>query len=362
MDDCPTKRGAKLNIEALKTLFFHNTVGDYLLSLGIAAFGALAIKIAHRVVLARVEAWAKKTATELDDFIVDQLERNLLPLLYYGVLQVSLTHLTLLPWVTKALNFLGISLLTFFSIRFLAALSEYALQQYWAVRQAPFAAFPRAISSLIKGSLWGFGILFLLDNLGFRISTVVAGLGIGGVAVALASQAVLGDLFCYFIILFDRPFDLGDFLIVDEYLGTVEYIGIKSTRLRSLTGEQLVFSNRDLTNSRLRNYKRMQERRAIFQFGVIYETPLAKLTQIPTMVQEIISSLPGTRFDRAHLKSFGPSSLDFEVVYYVLNADYNSYMDFQQQINLKLIERFAKENIDFAYPTQLLYLKQETVS
>jgi small-conductance mechanosensitive channel len=207
--------------------------------------------------------------------------------------------------------------------------------------------------------IWGMAIIFLLDNLGFKISTVVAGLGIGGVAVALASQAVLKDLFSYFTILLDHPFEVGDFLILDQYMGVVEYIGIKTTRLRSLGGEQIIISNADLTDSRVRNYKRMDRRRVLFQVGVTYQTGMDELKEIPQIAKSVIEGIEETSFDRAHFASYGDFSLIFEIVYYVLDRDYNKYMDIQQEINLKLNEEFGKRGIEFAYPTQTLFLQKE---
>ncbi|MEE9594372.1 MAG: mechanosensitive ion channel family protein, partial [Candidatus Hydrothermarchaeales archaeon] len=216
----------------------------------------------------------------------------------------------------------------------------------------------KAIRPVIKVFIWGFGVIFLLDNLGFEISTVVAGLGIGGIAVALAAQAVLGDLFSYFAIMIDRPFEIGDFIIVGDYLGTVEHVGIKTTRIRSLGGEQLVFSNTDLTNSRVRNYKRMEKRRVLFTMGVTYQTSHEKLKEIPTVIRDIIENISDTVFDRAHFSSYGDFSLVFEVAYYVASGDYKKYMDIQQEINLKIKEEFEKRGIEFAYPTQTVYLNK----
>ncbi|MCK4428221.1 MAG: mechanosensitive ion channel family protein, partial [candidate division Zixibacteria bacterium] len=193
---------------------------------------------------------------------------------------------------------------------------------------------------------------------GFKISTVIAGLGIGGIAVALAAQAILGDLFSYFSILFDRPFEVGDFIILDDYLGTIEHIGIKTTRVRSLGGEQLVFSNADLTNSRLRNYKRMAKRRVVFKLGVTYQTTLEQVKEIPTIIKNIIQNITDTVFDRAHFSSYGDFSLVFETVYYVLSRDYNKYMNIQQEINFAIKEEFEKRGIEFAYPTQTLFLEK----
>lgn len=184
---------------------------------------------------------------------------------------------------------------------------------------------------------------------------VIASLGIGGVAIALASQGVLQDLFSYFSILLDRPFELGDFIIVGDYLGTVEYVGIKTTRLRSISGEEIIIANTDLTGSRIRNFKRMGQRRIVFKFGVVYETSSEQLAKIPIFIEEIINSTENVTCDRVHFFSYGEYSLDFEAVYFVNTNDYAIYMDAQQHINLKIKAECDKRNIEFAYPTQVNY-------
>lgn len=200
-------------------------------------------------------------------------------------------------------------------------------------------------------------LLLILRSLGQDITAVVAGLGIGGVAVAFALQNILGDIFCSVAILLDKPFVVGDFIVVGEQKGVVEHIGIKTTRMRSLSGEQIIFSNADLIGSRIQNFKRMQERRVGFEFGVVYETPREKLAMIPGMVKEIIEQCDNARFDRSHFARFGDFSLDFETIYYVHSPDFTIYMDIQQQINLELFRRFAEEGISFAYPTRELVLR-----
>jgi small-conductance mechanosensitive channel len=203
-------------------------------------------------------------------------------------------------------------------------------------------------------AVWAMVLLLTLDNLGVDITALVAGLGIGGIAVALALQNVLGDLLASLSIALDQPFVIGDFVIVGEHMGTVEYIGIKSTRLRSLTGEQIVMSNADLLASRLRNYGRMYERRVVFTLGVTYETPRDKLLRIAPRLREIVEAQEGVRFDRAHFAKYGPYSLDFEVVYHVQSPDFGSYMDAQQAINFRIHEAFETLGVEFAYPTQTL--------
>lgn len=206
----------------------------------------------------------------------------------------------------------------------------------------------------VRVGIWTVVVLFILDQLGFNITALVAGLGIGGVAIALAVQNILGDLFASLSIVLDRPFVVGDFIVVDDLLGTVERVGIKTTRLRSLGGEMLVFSNSDLLKSRIRNFKQMSQRRVLFTVGVTYETPAEQVRAITGMLREAIEAQRRTRFDRAHFKEYGDSALVFEAVYYVLDADYNFYMDTQEAINLAILARFAGEGIDFAYPTRTL--------
>jgi small-conductance mechanosensitive channel len=204
-----------------------------------------------------------------------------------------------------------------------------------------------------------FALVFVaaLDNVpGVDVTTLVTGLGIGGIAVALAVQNILSDLFASLSITLDKPFVLGDFIIVDDLLGTVEHIGLKTTRIRSLSGEQLIFSNNDLLKSRIHNYKRMAERRVPFTVGVTYQTPPEKLRKVPELFKKLLEQFDDVHFDRAHFKSYGDYSLNFEFVYYVHTSDYNRYMDIQQALNLGLYEGFAAEGIEFAYPTQTLYM------
>ena len=199
--------------------------------------------------------------------------------------------------------------------------------------------------------VWVVALLMLLANLGVKIMPLVAGLGVGGVAIALAVQNVLGDLFASLSIALDKPFKIGDFLVVGEEKGTVEQIGIKSTRLRSLSGEMIVMSNGDLLKSRVRNYGLLYERRASFTIGIVYETPRELIQQVPGLIEEAIRAQPKTRFDRSHFRNFGDSALIYEAVYFVLDSEYNTYMDIQQAINLRLVKEFAERRIEFAYPT-----------
>ncbi len=344
----------------LHQTLFGNRILDYLICLAIFVVGFFIVRILRAIVFKRLEKWAEKTSITLDDFLIVIVEKTLLPLLYFGVFYFGLRSLTLHPNFDRTIEVLGVLLLTVLGVRFLVGIVEYTIKDYW-LKKHPHAARVETIKGIlpaIKVVIWGLALVFLLDNLGLRISTVIAGLGIGGVAIALASQAILKDLFSYFSILMDRPFEVGDFLILGDYLGTVEHIGIKTTRLRSLSGEQIVISNTDLTDSRVRNYKRMGKRRVLFRLGVTYQTSLEHLKEIPTVIKSVIEGIEETAYDRAHFASYGDFSLIFETVYYVLDRDYNKYMNIQQEINFAINEEFAKRGIEFAYPTQTLFLSQ----
>lgn len=336
---------------------FGNSLLKYTLVLAAILAGLLAVKIVQSIVVNRLKAWSGRTATTIDDFMVGVLEKTGVPLLSFAVFYLALRSLALNPAVHKALAALGAVLLTFYGVRFLLQLLDYGVTEHW-VRKRNDPSLEHGVRGLLPFArflVWGLGFIFLLDNLGVKVSTAITGLGIGGVAVALAAQSVLGDLFSYIAILFDKPFAIGDFIVVDDAMGTVEHIGVKTTRLRSLGGEQLVFSNANLTGSRIRNYQRMNKRRVVFTLGVTYETSLEKLKEIPALIKETVTGVQGTVFDRAHFAAYADSSLNFETVYYVLTADYNAYMDIQQAINFRIKEEFDRRGIGFAYPTRTVY-------
>ncbi len=344
--------------EILQREFLQNAVADYLLAIGIFVLGVIAVNIVRAVVLSQLKRWAARTTTRLDEALLRIVERAMVPLIYLGVFYIGVGNLVLHPIVDRALNSVVIITATMLGIRLVVALVEYAIRVYWITRQDT-PNLEQSLSALIpaiRAVVWALGIVFLLDNLGFDISAVIAGLGIGGVAVALASQGLLQDLFSYFSIVLDRPFEIGDFIIVGDFIGTVDHVGIKTTRLQSLGGEELIVANTDLTNSRIRNFKRMAQRRIAFQIGVTYETGLPVLEEIPTIIGRIVEQTEHVRFDRAHFLSYGDFSLNFEIVYFVTSSDYTQYMDAQQHINLEMKQAFEERGIEFAYPTQVTYL------
>jgi small-conductance mechanosensitive channel len=345
----------------LEEIYYGNSLYDWLIAVVVMVALVLSLQFAKRLLIRRLTMLAGKTTMRFDDFIVDILRHTHYLFLFILALYLGLQYLELPPKPARFItHFAIIALLVQVALwgnRGIALwLSDYLKKHKES--DAASATTMGVMGFITRVVLWSVLVLMILDNLGFNITALVASLGVGGIAVALAVQNILGDIFASLSIALDKPFVIGDFIIVEDILGTVEYIGLKTTRLRSLGGEQIVFSNAELLKSRIRNYKRMFERRIVFGFGVVYQTPHEKLVRIPGMVREIIEMQEKTRFDRAHFKDYGDSSLNFEVVYYVMHPDYNLYMDIQQAINLALFQKFAQESIDFAYPTRTIYVNR----
>jgi small-conductance mechanosensitive channel len=334
-----------------ESLAFLTAIPTYLIAAIGVASGILLVRLLEKRLIARWKKAAVASPGTLDDMVVDVLDRALLPLVYYGVIALGLLYLELPAWVGRTIKFIGLALVAFYGARVATTVISHA------VNRAPSGGTSdirrvRVAVPIVQVAVWGLAFIFLLDNLGVQIGAVVAGLGIGGIAVALGAQAILGDLFSYVAIVFDRPFSIGDFIVVDTFMGTVEHIGIKTTRVRSVTGELIVFGNSNLVGARIRNFRSLYRRRVVFSFGVAYHTPIPTIEKIPTVVREILASLPSITVDRIHFHAFGPSSLDFEVVYFVDNPDYNLYMDLQQSMNLELKRRFEQMGIEFAAPAR----------
>jgi small-conductance mechanosensitive channel len=337
---------------------YQNRVADYLLFLVVLLAGIVIVTIFKRVVLRRLKRWSQTTAWNIDEFIVDILRNMVVPIAYYGVFFLATKNLVIPRVLERVIEVAGMVLVSFLAAQALIAVAKFAIRTYveTAEKGSSRERALKGFMTLVRVVVWGLATVVLLDNLGFRINTVIAGLGIGGIAVALAAQNILGDLFAYFTIMFDKPFEIGDFIIVGDYMGVVNYLGVKTTRIGSLGGEQIVMSNKDLTDSRVRNYKRMEKRRVLFRLGVTYQTSYEKLKEIPGIIREVIEGVEDTAFDRAHFSSYGDFSLVFEIVYYVMGNDYTKYMNIQQEINLGIHVEFEKRKIEFAYPTQTLFL------
>ncbi len=338
--------------------FAGNSLKSYFLALAIFAGCLVVFRFFQHWLLKKIENLAKKTKTDIDDTFIQIIQSVRPP--FYGFLSfwVAVRFIYLNSFLRQAIDAVLVIWVTALIINAVQVLINYIAGKKIKTDDASSRAMVNLLSLLAKIILWTFGLLLILSNIGVNISSLIAGLGIGGVAVALALQNILGDLFSSFAIFFDKPFVPGDFIIVGEDMGTVEKIGIKTTRLRALTGQQVIIANKELTTARVHNYKRMSQRRIVFSLGVTYETPLAKLKQIPQMVKDILAPINQVRLDRAHFKAFGDSALIFEIVYYVDSPDYNVYMDVQQEINFKIKAEFEAAGIEMAYPTQTIHLVQ----
>jgi small-conductance mechanosensitive channel len=339
-------------------IYFGNTLLNWFIAFGIVVVSWMLLRIGRLMLFKRFKQFSARTRSTLDDFIVQITEGALLPALYLGALYAGVSYLTLTARVEKLLQIAVMVIVTFIIIKTITSALNYLINNALGnnAEDIERKKQARGIIIIVNIVLWILALVFLINNLGYNITSVVTGLGIGGVAIALASQTILGDLFNYFVIFFDKPFEVGDFIIVDDKMGAIEYIGVKSTRIRTLSGEQLICSNTNLVNARIHNYKRMEKRRVVFTFGIPYNTPPDKVAKVPLMIKEIIEKQETIVFDRAHFSAFGQFSLTFEIVYYILSADYNLYMDRQQAIYLAILHVFKKEGIYFAYPTQTLMI------
>ena len=331
----------------------------YLGALGVVAGGVIAAQILRRLILRSNTVQEGATVGRPSREIVDRIVRSLLlPSVHLGALYAASRIIDIKGTAKHVVDTILLVLLIWFVARFATVALRIALGRYFERSgQTGSEQRLRPLHAFANLTIWLIGAVFLLDNLGFKISSIVAGLGIGGIMVALAGQAILGDLFSYFVILFDRPFELGDFIIIGDLLGTIEAIGIKTTKIRSISGEQIVLTNSQLTNSKLHNYKRMEKRRVVFALGVTYGTSRDKLASIPAIIRKAIERQPNVTFDRSHFKEFGESSLNFESVYYIASPDYNMYMDIQQAINLQIYEDFRRGSIGFAFPTRTVHIE-----
>ncbi|MBL8199513.1 MAG: mechanosensitive ion channel family protein [Chromatiales bacterium] len=336
-----------------------NSVGHWLAAAALAAACAVVLAVALRVVRVRVTAWAASTAGRLDDAVAHLLNATQPWFVAAVALLAGAQALALTPAGSSLLaRALALAVILQAGVWLNAGIRGW-LEGYVAHRRqadATSATTATILGFVARVVLWSLVLLMVLDNLGFDVTALVASLGIGGIAVALATQNILGDVFASLAIALDKPVVIGDFVILGEVMGTVERVGLKTTHLRSLSGELIVLPNSDLLSSRIRNYKRMFERRVLFKFGVTYQTPPGTLQRIPGIVRDLVEGQALARFDRAHFATFGDSALEFEVVYFVRDPDYNRYMDVQQQINFGLIAALDEAGVEFAYPTRTIHI------
>ena len=344
----------------LEWQFYHNSVQTWLIAGAVFVVIGAVLFTARTLLARRLERMAAKTATTADDAIVDLLRRTR----YFFIITAAVAGATLfLELPTRALA-VGRVLGTI-ALFLQMAIWGNGLITFWfrnyAERKADTDLSSRttvaAFSFLARAILWIMLALLALSRLGYDITTLITGLGVGGIAIALAVQNVLGDLFAALAIVLDKPFVVGDSISVDTMTGTVENVGLKTTRIRSVNGEQLIFSNADLLKSRIRNFKRMQERRVVMTIGVAYDTTPDTVARIPDMLREAVEAQERVRFDRSHFMSYGESALMFETVYFVLTSDYLTFANVNQAVNLAVLRRFTAEKVEFAFPTRTIVVR-----
>jgi small-conductance mechanosensitive channel len=330
----------------------------YLISLLIFASSFLAIFWSKKLILSRLIKFSQKTDTKLDDLFTDLLSSIKIFFIFALSLLLSVYFINLSPYIDGIVsNIIFVLFIVQLAITGTRAI-RFFIEHYILHKMNEDASNAAIIGIAIFATKFLFYVVLLLltlNNFGIDVTALIAGLGVGGIAIALAVQNILADLFASFTIILDKPFLVGDFIIVGEHMGTVEKIGIKTTRLKSLSGEQLIFPNGQLLQGQIRNFKRMQERRIVYSIGVTYQTSLEKIKLIPKIISEIIEKQDKARLERTHFKAYGDFSLNFETVYWVEDSDFKVYMDIQENINLAIFERFQKEGIEFAYPTQTIY-------
>jgi small-conductance mechanosensitive channel len=310
------------------------------------------IELFERYIIGKVKEKAKQTDNQIDDFVIIILDK--LDSLFYLFLAFFAAYSIFLHTeYQELLNKIFIVISVFYMAKVAIAASNFFIELKLLRKTETFE---KPLKTAVKISIWTIALAIILQNLGVDITAVIASLGIGGVAVAFALQNVLSDVFASFSIYLDRPFEIGDFIIVEESMGTVKNIGIKSTRLQSLTGEELIIPNKALTDARVRNYKKMEERRIAFTVGVEYGTSIELLKTAKANLIEIIETMEFTMLDRVNLLKLGDYSLNFECVYFVESSDYNKYAEIQEKINFEILRIFKEKNINIAFPTQEIIL------
>ncbi|MAG12002.1 MAG: mechanosensitive ion channel protein MscS [Parcubacteria group bacterium] len=342
--------------------FLGNTGWQWSVALTLLIGTTLLIKLFKLVIIARLKKLAAKTVTDIDDIaveIIDGIGKG-----FYTItsLYVAVKFLSVADVVGKAADLIFIVMLVFEVIKAITTVINFFARKYLDSEEGggdgnkQNDALVNILRIVAKVFLWLIGLTVILSYLGIDITSIVASLGIGGLAVALAVQNILSDIFSSFSIYLDKPFEIGDFVVLGKDSGTVEKIGLKSTRLRALSGEELVISNKELTAARIQNYKRMKKRRVAFMLGVTYETSHKLLKAFPRIVKEEVKAVAETQWYNCYFKNYGQSSLDYEVIFFVKSGDFEKYMKIIEKVNLAIFKRAEKEGISFAYPTRTIHL------
>lgn len=343
----------------LDTIYWGNSLEKYFIVVGGMILTWILLRIIKKLAVKKLQKWAATTTNQFDDVLVSAFDRFAVPIVYL-MLNYSLIQLLTISIKVEKVISVAVSLITMvFVVNMINYALHYGVKTYMDIKGEPSGRMKQltGILTVIKVIIWFLGILFLASNLGYDITTIIAGLGVGGIAIALAAQNILGDLFSYFVIFFDKPFEVGDFVVVGAEQGAIEKIGVKTVHIRSISGEQLIMPNSEIVKATIKNFKRLEKRRKIFSIGVTYNTSPLILAEIPQLIKDIITNTADTELIRCHLMAFADSSINFEIVYFVLSDDFIKYMDIHQEICLSIANCFKDKQIEFAFPSQTIYLK-----
>lgn len=337
-----------------------NSIQNYLIALIVFISAVIIFRIIKYEIVKKLRGAAEKTQIEVDDLLIRIIDKIGWPSYIFFAVYLALNTLQVHETITLFFGYAVPVVIVFIVVRSLHQVVEYGLRK--VAKEKDFdneSSLVNVLGRILKGALWALAFVYILSFWGQDITSLVASFGVIGIVLAFGLQHVLSDVFASFSIFFDKPFNVGDFIIVGDNLGVVKKVGIQSTRIQSLWGQEVVIPNQELTSTRINNYRKMERRRVQFSFGVVYDTSSKKLEKALDITKKIIKEIELAELDRVHFKEYGEFSLNFEVVYYINTPDYNKYMDIQQEINLNLKKRFEKENIQFAYPTQTVIIDKQ---
>jgi len=344
----------------LSIMYWGNSIQDYCVFLAILIGAIVVFRIFKFILVVWLKKIAKKTNTDYDDVFIEVL--NKITWLFYLVLSafIAIQFLVVSEKIDTIASYIFVIIFGWQIIKSLLVIVDFGLHKAMASKEGEEPDMHKIglFSKLIKILVWTVGLVLVISNLGFDVTALIAGLGVGGIAIAFALQNVLEDIFSSFAIYIDQPFKVGDYIVIGDKMGTVTKIGIKTTRILSVQGEEVVVSNKELTNAQIQNYRKIEERRSQFVLGVAYETSNEKIKKISSMIKEIVNNIKDCRFDRAAFAEFADFSLNIDIVFYFKNNDYNEYLKAKEEINLNIKEQFEKEGIEFAYPTQTVIIKK----
>jgi small-conductance mechanosensitive channel len=345
--------------EILNVTLFDNPLRDYILAITVFVVSLIVFKTIKYQVIKKLGHAADKTKSDIDDLlikIVDKIGWHFY-IFFSGYFAINFIQLPAIIMIV--FSYVTPIIVVFLIVKSLQQVVDYGILKVTKEKEPENGqSMSNIIGRITKGILWSLAFLYIITLFGYDPTTIVASFGVAGIVLAFGLQHVLGDVFASFSIFFDKPFNVGDFITVGGNWGVVKKVGIRSTRIESLQGQEVIIPNQELTSAEIHNYKKMEKRRVQFGFGLIYDTAAEKIEKALEITKQVVNSVDLVDFDRVHFKEYGDFSLNFEVVYHVKTSDYNIYMDVQQEINLKLKKEFEKEHIEFAYPTQTVIINK----